>query len=46
MYNLTDINKIDYLKEININFNKIKNLSIEINNEDNNEDNLKKNKFK
>ena len=28
-YNLTDINKINYLKEININFNKIKKLIIE-----------------
>ena len=52
-YNLDDINKINYLKEININFNKIKRLTIENEDEDKNFDededkdntNKKKNKI-
>ena len=43
-YKLKDINKINYLKEININFNKIKKLTIE-NDYENIDDNSSKNKF-
>ena len=43
-YDLKDINKINYLKEININFNKIKKLAIE-NDYENKDDNCTKNKF-
>ena len=42
-YNLKDINKINYLKEININFNKIKKLTIE--NENDNENDNKFNNY-
>jgi len=37
-YNLADINKINYLKEINIDFNKIKRLTIKTNYEDKDDD--------
>ena len=43
-YKLKDINKIDYLKEIHINFNKIKKLTIE-NDYEEKDDNVTKNKF-
>ena len=43
-YKLKDINKIDYLKEININFNKIQKLTIE-NDYEEKDDNSTKNKF-
>ena len=42
-YNLKDINKINYLKEINIKFKKIKKLTIENNNEDKEHKTTKKN---
>ena len=41
-YHLEDTNKINYLKEININFNEIKRLTLTIDNDDENKKKLKK----